>query len=302
MSAYPDLKRALVFHPGGALGDFVLMWPMLRTLLAGGTEVEVISAGSKARLAQRVLGVRGTDSERPEWTAMWRGPADGAPASRENVGLVVGAGVNAAWIDSARQRFPSAELVTPQGWLDRQDALFLQSRVGSPVPVPRFAEAVNPAEVVCHVGAGGGEKSWELARWIEVHRRLDEQGVRVRLVAGEVEGDRWTRERLGTFEQSGGRLLGSLDELVDVIAPAAVFVGADTGPTHLSAQLAVPTLALFGPTDPAAWAPIGPRVRVLAPPAPGAMTWLTPQVVLDAILGMLQEATAFVSPGPARRQ
>lgn len=284
------------------MGDFVLMWPMLRTLAAGGTDVELISAGSKAKLAQRVLGVRGTDAERPEWTAMWRGPGDDPHAPREDVGLVVGAGVNAAWIESARRRFPSAEIVAPQGWLDRQSALSLQNRVGPTVPVPRYATALNPAEVVCHVGSGGAGKSWELNRWLEVQSRLSQQGVRVRLVAGEVEHERWTREDLDAFEQCGGRLLGLLDELVDVIAPAATFVGADSGPTHLSAQLAVPTLALFGPTDPGAWSPIGPCVRVLAPTGPCPMAWLTPQVALDAILRLLQEATTSPSPGSCSRQ
>jgi ADP-heptose:LPS heptosyltransferase len=44
---------------------------------------------------------------------------------------------------------------------------------------------------------------------------------------------------------------------------ARLFVGADTGPTHLAAAAGTPTVALFGPTDPARFAPIGPRVRVL---------------------------------------
>jgi ADP-heptose:LPS heptosyltransferase len=32
---------------------------------------------------------------------------------------------------------------------------------------------------------------------------------------------------------------------------------------HLAAAAGTPTLALFGPTDPAQWAPLGPRVRTL---------------------------------------
>ena len=44
---------------------------------------------------------------------------------------------------------------------------------------------------------------------------------------------------------------------------AALFVGADTGPTHLAAAAGTPTVALFGPTDPARFGPVGPRVRVL---------------------------------------
>lgn len=46
-------------------------------------------------------------------------------------------------------------------------------------------------------------------------------------------------------------------------ARAALFVGADTGPTHLAAAAGTPTLALFGPTDPARFGPAGPRAGAL---------------------------------------
>jgi lipopolysaccharide heptosyltransferase I len=46
-------------------------------------------------------------------------------------------------------------------------------------------------------------------------------------------------------------------------ARAALFVGADTGPTHLAAAAGAPTLALFGPTPPGRFGPVGPRVAVL---------------------------------------
>jgi ADP-heptose:LPS heptosyltransferase len=46
-------------------------------------------------------------------------------------------------------------------------------------------------------------------------------------------------------------------------ARAALFVGADTGPTHLAAAAGVPTLALFGPTPPERYGPVGPRAAVL---------------------------------------
>ena len=46
-------------------------------------------------------------------------------------------------------------------------------------------------------------------------------------------------------------------------ARAALFVGADTGPTHLAAAAGTPTLALFGPTPPGRFGPVGPRTDVL---------------------------------------
>jgi heptosyltransferase-1 len=52
--------------------------------------------------------------------------------------------------------------------------------------------------------------------------------------------------------------------LVALMRRADVYVGGDTGPTHLAAMLAVPLVALFGPTDPARNGPwgVGPKVVV----------------------------------------
>lgn len=50
-----------------------------------------------------------------------------------------------------------------------------------------------------------------------------------------------------------------LGALKNVLAGAKLFVGADTGPTHIAAALGVPTLALLGPTGAARIAPHGPK-------------------------------------------
>ncbi len=47
------------------------------------------------------------------------------------------------------------------------------------------------------------------------------------------------------------------------MSAASHYIGNDSGITHLAAALGTPTLALFGPTDPAQWAPRGPHVRIL---------------------------------------
>src|SRR5262249_46286690 len=73
--------HAWVFH-AGALGDFVHIWPLLRALRRGGAEVTVVTHASKARLAERELGVRGVDIERREWSELWVEPGgEGAPTA-----------------------------------------------------------------------------------------------------------------------------------------------------------------------------------------------------------------------------
>jgi ADP-heptose:LPS heptosyltransferase len=46
------------------------------------------------------------------------------------------------------------------------------------------------------------------------------------------------------------------------LARARLYIGNDSGITHLAAAVGTPVLALFGPSNPAIWAPRGANVRV----------------------------------------
>ncbi|MEJ2587069.1 MAG: glycosyltransferase family 9 protein, partial [Deltaproteobacteria bacterium] len=55
---------------------------------------------------------------------------------------------------------------------------------------------------------------------------------------------------------SGDRLMSVLDE-------AILFIGHDSGISHLAAMLGAPTISLFKASDPVQWRPLGPSVRVI---------------------------------------
>jgi len=52
-------------------------------------------------------------------------------------------------------------------------------------------------------------------------------------------------------------------ELVRQLKQCGCFVGHDTGTSHLAGLLGIPTLVLFGPSNPALWRPVGPYVKVI---------------------------------------
>jgi ADP-heptose:LPS heptosyltransferase len=64
-----------------------------------------------------------------------------------------------------------------------------------------------------------------------------------------------------------------------MLARAGLFVGNDSGVSHLAAAAGAPTLALFGPTTPEVWSPLGPRVATLRAPK-GAMTEISVEEVV----------------------
>ncbi len=101
-----------------------------------------------------------------------------------------------------------------------------------------------------------------------------------------------------------GRL--SLREFMAVAIRLKVFITNDSGPMHIGASLGVPTLALFGSTDPELTGPLGERVRVIYKQAGCSpcfkrrcpyghyecMTSITPEEVFDCAAHLLAEAGA----------
>ncbi len=77
----------------------------------------------------------------------------------------------------------------------------------------------------------------------------------------------------------GAVRFGNLYDLACWLASARVYIGNDSGITHLAAAAGVPVVAVFGPTDPAMWAPRGERVQVLR----GALGEIAVDQVLDAV-------------------
>jgi len=62
----------------------------------------------------------------------------------------------------------------------------------------------------------------------------------------------------------------------------AIFVGHDSGISHLAASVGANCILLFGPTDPEIWAPRNENVRVLRAPE-GNMSSLKFEAVRDAL-------------------
>jgi ADP-heptose:LPS heptosyltransferase len=114
-----------------------------------------------------------------------------------------------------------------------------------------------------HLGSGSSSKNWPIESILALADLFEQRrGLRVVATAGPADA-----ERLDHFHRARPATYTVSDVPLNVIAAvyrrASLYVGMDTGPTHLAAMLGVPTVAMFGPTDPAAWGPLGPRVAVV---------------------------------------
>ncbi len=143
----------------------------------------------------------------------------------------------------------------------------------------------NPdGPIVIHPGSGGIDKCWPLDRFEMLIEHLSQRGQKVSPIIGEAEIERWPRDTLERWRQRWNvETVLTLDRLHVVLSTARLYIGNDSGPTHLAAQLGVATLALFGPTDARVWSPRGPSVKVLSPAIPRPMDWLDVPRVVGAI-------------------
>jgi ADP-heptose:LPS heptosyltransferase len=134
-----------------------------------------------------------------------------------------------------------------------------------PPNATELAEAAMGHPVgILHPGSGSPAKNWPYAKFADLASRLpSEIGLPAAIVVGPAESE--------SLAPIGGRLLAAppiisnlpLMTVAALISRASFYVGNDSGPTHLAAAVGCPTVALFGPSDPAVWAPRGPRVRVI---------------------------------------
>lgn len=106
--------------------------------------------------------------------------------------------------------------------------------------------ALRP-KAVLHLGAGNRFRDWGEEHFTELAQRLTAEGMAVVLVGGS-EAEKQRGERLGRMENVHD-LTGplSLRELLALVASAAVYVGADSGPLHVASLTATPLVALYGP-------------------------------------------------------
>jgi len=252
------LKR-LIIRPG-AVGDFIVSLPAIECLCPA----EIWAAEPNVPLARRVaararsiastgldlleLGepdprllesLRGFDS-----IVSWYGA--GRPEFRQTVAALAlpchfftalpgdGSGRHAAdfYLDQVRGISPCASDGIPR------------------IPCP----AGRGCHAVIHPFAGSRKKRWPMQRFREVARRLGER-MAVEWCAGPDD------------ELPEARRFADLYELACWLATARLYIGNDSGPTHLAAAAGTPVVALFGPSAPAIWSPRGPRVAVAHAPS-----------------------------------
>ena len=120
--------------------------------------------------------------------------------------------------------------------------------------------------VAVHPGSGSPTKNWPVENWAELAALLLRRGHGSSLLV--IGGEADERE-LAAFrvlaETSAIRIAEALPlpEVAALLEGCACFIGHDSGVSQIAAAVGAPSVLLFGPTDPAVWAPQNENVRVL---------------------------------------
>jgi ADP-heptose:LPS heptosyltransferase len=307
-----DIKRLIIVHQG-ALGDFLMTWPTLAGLRRALPRTEFLWTGSSERL--------------PLLHPLQVKPA---PAGvRHTIRALYGDGTNEAIIQ-ADERIIWFYLRKKPFQIKHENIFFLKGIDQDDYTSPRFRFAAGletlgipfdpnwqttfqaafprcpadgPHKILLFPGSGNPAKNWPLVQFFELGARLEDLGFRPVMVLGPVE------------QECGIRLPGNTDtacpqtirELIALLQQAACVVGNDSGPLHLAGYMGIPGLAIFGPTSPTQWGPLGLDILTLdLPCSPCTQTAriacadpvCITRITLDQVMARLIPCLVRIPPSP----
>ncbi|HPD60406.1 MAG TPA: glycosyltransferase family 9 protein [Thermodesulfobacteriota bacterium] len=149
----------------------------------------------------------------------------------------------------------------------------------------------NYPVMAIHPGSGSSKKCWPKEKFVALIRWAKRYlGATILLISGPADKDIF--EAIWPSIKGCSPLVAKnlpLNHLAAILERCNVYVGNDSGITHLAASVGTPTLALFGPTDFRIWGPRNDNVKCLsgiypcAPCAPKQMADCRDQYCLDSL-------------------
>lgn len=287
-------RSILVIHPG-ALGDVLLAVPALRWLKKKFPDHRLLLISNEP-VGRLLLECRLSDAWMSVQGALCAGLWSGSiPDSAEIREWLNACDFAVAWMKEADPGFVTAlksygvkniRIQSPfsphlksrhhsDRFLETLSASPAEELVGQPLQLSTFLVEQGQAcllnmrsspdrpLVLIHPGSGSRHKCTSVEVLANVIVALNQEGLGPLVLEGPAD-EAITAQLRRRLPMAPTVLRGQdLSIVAGVMAQAQMYIGHDSGVTHLAALLGVPTIALFGPTDPNQWAPRSAHAVVL---------------------------------------
>ena len=279
-------------HHDGALGDVLLSLPCVRRMVAEGGPVHFTGRDDigtllrESGLASEISSAAGA-----RCLSLHTGTADpGARAFLEafDRAYVITVDPDGPLVAAVRSVIPATHpirSIPPEGSLVHV-ARFRLEQLGSAaedngplLPVPSLHRELaarmlaragydgSRKVLAVHPGSGSTAKNWPVDRYLAVLEACaSEADPFVVLFSGPAEDDRlkdrmddMVRHRSGWAHYSAA----DLSAVAALLCFADLYLGNDSGVSHLAAAVGCRAIVLYGPTDPDRWRPVGAPVEVV---------------------------------------
>jgi len=283
--------RYLIIRPG-AIGDNLLTFPVIQALRAQSSAPHVTFVGNAAVLPLiQASGIAEevSDYDSRQWGALFS--ANGIHAS-DLQALLRRIDVAICWlrdpehiVERNLHTLGIQRIIIAPGRPAPDEHIhivaYLARTIGLQLPIPFFPlqpmyknvkqidKGTRP--IAIHPGSGGAYKCWPISHFASLIIMLWQRNIPVLLLAGPADSERMA-ELLSQLPVPPSSpflttlIAAPLCTVAQRLQDCQGYIGNDAGITHLAALLAIPTIVLFGPSDPAIWQPFGSTTCVLYEP------------------------------------
>jgi heptosyltransferase III len=284
------MKSILIIRPG-AIGDALLSFPVLKALREHyvGAHIVLVSNALVLPLAwSSSVAEQAFDFQDTRWSELFSTTGIHSSFIRD---LVEQADLAVCWlrdldgiVEDNLKAAGVKQVITAPGrpsegermhivdylahTVGLHDVMSQSSTLSSLSNVSPTSKVLTNRYVAIHPGSGSAQKCWPVSRFASVIQRLWERNQPVLLLAGpadtELVADLLQRLSPSPSQELFKLLLHApLLEVAQHLLHCRCYLGNDSGITHLAAMLGIPTVAIFGPTDPVIWRPVGTSVKVI---------------------------------------
>ena len=282
-----EFLNVLIIRPG-AIGDTLMVLPALAGL---SKDILVTFAGSRPGIDFIADNVHNTfDTDRLGWHRLFMDSPEGIvlPVSITDLAIAFFNDEDGTIKGNLKSCYPGAGVFlfpsVPPKDKDLHTAQYIAeclARAGLVInPQQVFEDSVskgvlfdkkapeNKSGLVVHPGSGSPVKNYSLETWMDILQNLsmeaEKRELHLTVLLGPAEKFSYNQlERITESLHIEIVQVPDKEKLVKILSGAAVYIGHDSGITHLAAMLGSWTIALFISTDVHRWRPLGPRVKIV---------------------------------------